>query len=50
MKALDYYEKIANPYQEIPPSELYDASHELLEYGEAYTNQIEKFFLNHSPA
>ena len=46
MKALDYYEKIANPYQELPPSELYDASRELLAYGEAYTSQIEKFFLN----
>lgn len=50
MKALDYYEKIANPYQELPPSELYDASRELLEYGEAYTSQIEKFFLNRSSA
>ena len=50
MKALDYYEKIANPYQEIPPSELYDVSCELLGYGEAYASQIEKFFLNRSPA
>ena len=49
MKALDYYERIANPYQELPPSELYDASRELLEYGEAYTNQIEDYFLNSSP-
>lgn len=49
MKALDYYEKIANPYQELPPAELYDASHELLEYGEAYANQIENFFLNSPP-
>ena len=46
IKALDYYEKIANPYQELPPSELYDASRELLEYGEAYTHQIKRFFLN----
>ena len=46
MKALDYYERIANPYEELPPSELYDASRELLEYGEAYANQIENFFLN----
>ena len=46
MKALDYYEMIANPYEELPPSELYDASRELLEYGEAYANQIENFFLN----
>lgn len=50
MKALDYYERIANPYQELPPSELYDASRELLEYGEAYARQIEDFFLNSSPA
>ena len=46
IKALDYYERIANPYQELPPSELYDASRELLEYGEAYTHQIKRFFLN----
>ncbi|MDE0555978.1 MAG: hypothetical protein OXI24_17305 [Candidatus Poribacteria bacterium] len=50
MKALDYYESIANPYQELPPSELYDASWELLKYGEAYTNQIERFFLKTSRA
>ena len=50
MKALDYYEKIANPYQELSPSELYDASRQLLAYGETYTNQIENFFLHSSPA
>ncbi len=49
IKALDYYEKIANPYHELPPSELYNASRQLLKYGEAYTSQIENFFLNLSP-
>lgn len=44
MKALDCYEKVANPYHELPPAELYDASRELLEYGEAYTTQIKNFF------
>ena len=46
IQALDYYESIANPYQELPPSELYAAARELLKYGEFYTNQIENFFLN----
>ncbi len=50
LKALDYYERIANPYEELPPAELYDASRELLEYGETYTHQIERFFLNTSRA
>ena len=50
MEALDYYEKIANPYQELAPSELYDASLQLLKYGEAYTRQLENFFLNLSPS
>ena len=50
MEALDHYEKITNPYQELPPPELYNASHELLKYGEAYTHQIENFFLNASIA
>ena len=46
MKALDCYEKIANPYQELAPSELYDTALELLAYGEAYTRQLENFFVN----
>lgn len=46
MKALDYYEKITNPHQELAPSELYDASLQLLKYGEAYTQQLENFFVN----
>ncbi len=50
MNALDYYEKIANPYQELAPAELYDASLELLKYGEAYTSQLENFFVNFSPS
>ena len=50
MEALDHYEKITNPYQELPPPELYNASQELLKYGEAYTHQIENFFLNVSTA
>lgn len=48
MKALDYYEKITNPYQELAPSELYDASLQLLKYGKAYTQQLENFFVNSS--
>ena len=48
IKALDFYEKIANPYQELAPSELYDAALELLEYGEVYTRQLENFFVSHS--
>ena len=50
MEALDYYEKIANPYQELAPSDLYDASRQLLKYGEAYTRQLEDFFLNLPPS
>ena len=46
MKALDCYEKIANPYQELAPSELYDTALQLLAYGEAYTRQLENFFVN----
>ena len=49
IKALDFYEKIANPYQELALSELYDAALQLLKYGEAYTHQLENFFVNHSP-
>ena len=50
MKALDCYEKIANPYQELAPSELYDTALQLLEYGEAYTHQLKNFFVNLSPS
>ena len=46
MKALSYYEGIINPYQEIAPSELYDVSQDLLKYGEAYTDQLENYFVN----
>lgn len=42
--ALDCYQKIANPYEELPPSELYDVSVMLLNHGEAYTCQINSFF------
>ena len=49
IKALDFYEKIANPYQELALSELYDAALQLLKYGETYTHQLENFFVNHSP-
>ena len=48
IEALDFYEKIANPYQELAPSELYDAALELLKYGDAYTRQLENFFVSHS--
>ena len=50
MKALDYYEKITNPYQELAASELYNASLQLLKYGEAYIHQLENFFVNSSPS
>ena len=46
MRALDCYEKIANPYQELAPSELYETALQLLAYGEAYTRQLENFFVN----
>lgn len=49
IKALDFYEKIANPYQELALSELYDAALQLLKYGETYIHQLENFFVNHSP-
>ncbi len=49
IKALDFYEKIANPYQELAPSELYDAALQLLKYGESYTHQLENFFVSRSP-
>ncbi len=50
IKALDYYENIVNPYQELSPSELYDVSCDLLKYGEAYTHQLESYFVNLAPA
>lgn len=50
MKALDCYEKIANPYQELAPAELYDTALQLLKYGEAYTRQLENFFVSLSPS
>ena len=49
IKALDVYETIANPYEELAPSELYNAALELLKYGEAYTRQLDNFFVNSSP-
>ena len=49
MKALDCYENIINPYQELAPAELYDVSCDLLAYGEAYTHQLENYFANFSP-
>lgn len=42
--ALNCYQKIANPYEELPPSELYDVSGMLLKHGETYTCQISSFF------
>ena len=50
IKALDYYENIVNPYQELSASELYDVSCDLLKYGEAYTHQLENYFVNLSRA
>ena len=48
IEALDFYEKIANPYQELAPSELYDAARQLLKYGESYIHQLENFFVSRS--
>ena len=42
--ALDCYGTIANPYEELPLSQMYDVSLGLLKYGEAYVQQIERFF------
>lgn len=42
--ALDCYQKIANPYEGVPPAELYDASSQLLQHGTTYTLQIKNFF------
>lgn len=50
IRALDCYEKIANPYQELAPAELYDTALQLLKYGEAYTRQLENFFVSLSPS
>ena len=50
IQALDCYEKIANPYQELAPAELYNASCQLLKHGEAYARQLEKFFFNRLPS
>ena len=45
LKALDTYEQITNPYQDIPPAELYDVARELLKFSDLYTRQIENFFV-----
>lgn len=50
IRALDCYEKIANPYQELTPAELYNASRQLLKYGESYASQLENFFLSPLPS
>ncbi len=42
--ALDCYQKIANPYEGLPASDLYDISSLLLHHGEAYARQINDFF------
>lgn len=42
--ALDCYQKIANPYEGLPASELYDVSSQLLQHGKTYTDQIKDFF------
>ncbi|MDE0635467.1 MAG: DUF86 domain-containing protein [Candidatus Poribacteria bacterium] len=43
-QALNCYQKIANPYEGVPASELYDVSSQLLQHGKAYTHQINEFF------
>ena len=42
--ALNCYQKIANPYEGVPPAELYDVSTQLLQQGKTYTLQIKNFF------
>lgn len=42
--ALSCYQKISNPYEGLPPAELYDVSSQLLHHGKAYTRQINAFF------
>jgi uncharacterized protein YutE (UPF0331/DUF86 family) len=42
--ALTCYQKIVNPYEGLPPPELYDVSSQLLQHGQAYTRQINDFF------
>ena len=42
--ALDCYQKIANPYEGVPPAELYGVTSQLLQYGKTYTRQIKNFF------
>ena len=42
--ALTCYQKIANPYEELPAPEFYDVSSRLLQHGKAYTRQINDFF------
>lgn len=42
--ALSCYQKISNPYEGLPPSELYDVSTALLLHGKTYTHQINAFF------
>lgn len=49
LMALTCYEKIANPYQELAPADLYEASLALLKYGEIYTAHLEDFCVNLSP-
>lgn len=43
-QALNCYQKIANPYEGVPASELYDVSSQLLQHGKDYTHQINEFF------
>ena len=50
VKALSYYENIINPYQELAPAELYDASQDLLKHGKAYTHQLENYFVHFAPS
>ena len=42
--ALTCFQKIANPYEGLPPPELYDVSSLLLQHGKAYTRQINEYF------
>ncbi len=42
--AITCYQKISNPYEGLPPAELYDVSSQLLHHGKSYTRQINAFF------
>ena len=42
--AMNCYQTLANPYEELPPPEMYRLSRGLMKHGAAYIQQIETFF------